>query len=187
MIPQEHSLRSLFHELVDDCCNRGLGMEDTEISSYMADLLTDFSESTRVYAMRDGGGRPLHDIAAMVAASDPVHGTAPSFDAERLARKHIGDYALFFAGMYPEAMQASVMGDISLQPATFMRLIETGKESYSIVASFNLFEYAREAPLFERLADQFETCIYGLNLVRTELDRRKALTSGRATPQKHLM
>ena len=42
----------------------------------------------------------------MVLAADPVNGTAPSFDAERALRKHIGDYALFVAGMYPEAIDS---------------------------------------------------------------------------------
>jgi hypothetical protein len=155
-------------------------MDDAEISSYMADLLTDFSESEKIYAIRDSIGRPVKELDEMLEAADPVHGTAASFDAERQARKHIGDYALFFTGMYPEAMQPA------LQPHSFMRLIETGKESYQIVASFDLFEYAREAPLFERLAEQFETCVSGLNLVRAELDKRRALPLSR-TPQRHLM
>ncbi len=149
------------------------------MASYMADLLTDFSESERIYALRDMCGRPVKDLDGMLTAADPVHGTAMSFDAERVARKHIGDYALFFTGMYPEAMHGST------QPHTFTRLIQTGKESYGIVASFNLFEYAHEAPLFERLAEQFEDCIYGLNLVRSELDKRRALSPTK--PQKRLM
>jgi hypothetical protein len=180
VISQEHALRALFHELVDNCYRGDLRMDDAEISSYMADLLTDFSESEKIYAIRDSIGRPVKELDEMLEAADPVHGTAASFDAERQARKHIGDYALFFTGMYPEAMQPA------LQPHSFMRLIETGKESYQIVASFDLFEYAREAPLFERLAEQFETCVSGLNLVRAELDKRRALPFSR-TPQRHLM
>jgi hypothetical protein len=179
VIPQEHTLRSLFHELVDGCYRRDMGVDDAEVSTYLGDLLTDFSESEKVYAIRDTLGRPVRDLSAMIAAADPVNGTAPSFDAERTARKHIGDYALFFAGMYPEAMRAGE------QPYSFLRLVETGKESYSIVASFNLFEYAQEAPLFARLSDQFETCICGLNLVRAELDKRKALPV--RPKQRHLM
>ena len=86
MIPQEHTLRSLFHELVDDCYLHMMGMVDREISSYLADLLTDFSESDKVYSIRDSCGRPVKDLDGMLAAADPVHGTAASFDAEREAR-----------------------------------------------------------------------------------------------------
>jgi hypothetical protein len=38
------------------------------------------------------------------------------------------------------------------------------------VASFNLFEYRDEAPLFRRLSDRFEECVFGLNLVKQELE-----------------
>ena len=83
--------------------------------------------------------------------------------------------------MYPEAV------GVASKPITFERLVETGRDSYSIVAAFNLFEYAREAALFERLAEKFETCIFGLNLVRKELDRRRALTPGKGREQQYLM
>ena len=43
------------------------------------------------------------------------------------------------------------------------------KESYGIVSAFNLFEYRREASLFWCLADGFEQCVYGLNLVKRDL------------------
>ncbi len=176
MIPQQHSLRHLFHHLVDDCYRRQLGVEDAELASYVADLLTDFSESDRIYSLRDDSGRPLKRVAEMITASDPVHGTATSFDAEREARKHIGNYALFFTGMYPRS-----------QPENFLNLVEAGKESYYIVSQFNLFEYAREAPLFEKLSERFEVCVHGINLVRGELDKLHALPISESKPQQRLM
>ena len=109
----------------------------------------------------------------MMEAADPVHGSAPSFDAERALRKHIGDYALFVAGMYPEAM-ASNRRQRRHQPS-LSELIQAGKESYFIVSQFNLFEYEQEAPLFARLSDRFERCILGLTLVREELGPHKPL------------
>jgi hypothetical protein len=102
-----------------------------------------------------------------------VHGSAPSFDAERALRKHIGDYALFVAGMYPEAMGSSRR--LRRHQPSLGELIQAGKESYYIVSQFNLFEYEQEAPLFARLSDRFERCILGLTLVREELGPRKPL------------
>jgi len=108
----------------------------------------------------------------MLLASDPVHGTAASFVEERERRKHIGDYTLFFAGMYPES--TSRLGGTERE--SFLQLVQAGKESYYIVSQFDLFEYAQEAPFFGRLSGSFEACIYGLNMVRAELDRRKAIS-----------
>ena len=55
-------------------------------------------------------------------------------------------------------------------------MVQAGKESYYIVSQFDLFEYKQEAPFFARLSGSFEACIYGLNMVRGELDRRKAIS-----------
>jgi hypothetical protein len=109
----------------------------------------------------------------MMQAADPVNGTAPSFDAERALRKHIGDYSLFVAGMYPEAMGSGRR--IRRHNPSMSELIHAGKESYYIVSQFNLFEYEQEAPLFARLSDRFEHCILGLTMVREELETRKPL------------
>lgn len=95
MIPQESSLRQLFHEVVFDCYESRLGMHDKEISTYVADLLTEFCRAENVYRIRDAQGKPLRAVGEMLVAADPVLGTAASFSEEREIRKHIGDYTLF--------------------------------------------------------------------------------------------
>ena len=171
MIPQEHSLRQLFHEVVSECYDSRLGLRDAEISSYVADLLTEFCRAENIYRIRDSAGNPVREVGEMLLASDPVHGTASSFGEERERRKHIGDYTLFFTGMYPESMHRWGQQDRE----NFYEMVQAGKESYYIVSQFDLFEYKQEAPFFGRLAGSFEACIYGLNMVRGELDRRKAI------------
>ena len=175
MIPLEHSLRQLFHEVVSECYDSHLGLRDAEISSYVADLLTEFCRAENVYRIRDAAGNPVREVGEMLLAADPVHGTASSFGEERERRKHIGDYALFFTGMYPESMHRL------RERERFFEMVQAGKESYYIVSQFDLFEYAQEAPFFARLSGSFEACIYGLNLVRGELDRRKAISPPRSS------
>jgi hypothetical protein len=170
LIPLEHSLRQLFHEVVTDCYDARLGLRDAEISSYVADLLTEFCRADNIYRIRDAAGNPLREVSEMLHASDPVHGTASSFGQERERRKHIGDYTLFFTGMYPESTQSW-----ERQRDNFLTMVQAGKESYYIVSQFDLFEYAQEAPFFARLSSSFEACTYGLNMVRGELDRIKAI------------
>ena len=169
MVPEAQSLRRIFHEIVEDCYEEHVGIRDPEVSSYVADLLTDFCETDRLYSIRDCAGRPLEEVADMLKASDPVHGTADSFDEERRLRKHIGDYTLFLTGMYPESLH------LWKQRIRFLQMVRAGKESYWIVSQFNVFEYADEAPLFEKLAEGFEGCVYGLTKVRGEMEKRMAL------------
>jgi hypothetical protein len=152
-----------------------LGLRDAEISSYVADLLTEFCRAENIYRIRDAAGNPVREVGEMLLASDPVHGTASSFGEERERRKHIGDYTLFFTGMYPESTHRW-----PLQGDNFFQMVQAGKESYYIVSQFDLFEYAQEAPFFARLSGSFEACIYGLNMVRGELDRRRAISPPRS-------
>jgi hypothetical protein len=142
LIPLEHSLRQLFHEVVSECYDSHLGLRDAEISSYVADLLTEFCHAENVYRIRDAAGNPVREVGEMLLAADPVHGTASSFGEERERRKHIGDYTLFFTGMYPESMHR--WGE--RQRESFFEMVQAGKESYYIVSQFDLFEYAQEAP-----------------------------------------
>jgi hypothetical protein len=102
-----------------------------------------------------------------VVAADPIFGAASSFDEEREVRRHIGDYALFATGMYPESTQLWRHSGES----SFIEMVRTGKESYYIVSQFDLFEYKEEAPLFGRLSEEFERCMYGLSHVREELGK----------------
>jgi hypothetical protein len=166
-----HPLEPFFQQAVRNSYEGKLGLNDPQVTSYVAHLLCEFSEADNLYQVRDETGHPIDGLTEMISASDPVNGSAPSFDAERALRKHIGDYALFVAGMYPEAM-ASDRRHRHRQPS-LSELIQAGKESYYIVSQFNLFEYEQEAPLFARLSDRFERCILGLTLVREELGPRK--------------
>jgi hypothetical protein len=167
MIPESHPLRQLFHEVVAECYAAHSGISDPELTTYVGDLLTEFTAAKSLYRIRDTKGRPMKAVSDMIAASDPVFGPAASFDEEREVRRHIGDYALFATGMYPESMHLwRHTGD-----GSFLEMVRAGKESYYIVSQFDLFEYRDEAPLFARLSQDFERCMFGLTCVREELDR----------------
>jgi hypothetical protein len=168
---QSHPLESFFQQAVRNSYEGKLGLNDPDVTSYVAHLLCDFSRTDKLYKIRDEMGRPIAELEQMVTAADPVNGTAPSFDAERMLRKHIGDYALFVAGMYPEAVDS--WRHRRRKHPSLPELIHAGKESYVIVSRFNLFEYEREAPLFGRHSDWVERWILGLSMVRDELTFHK--------------
>ncbi len=162
MISPTHPLRRIFHDLVRDCFRDVLPKNSHEIVAYVADMLTEFSSTEKLYPVTDEEGRPVRDLERLLLASDPVHGTAASFDAERRLRKHIGDYLLFSAGMAPHN---------AATPERLNAMVRTGQESYWVVSQFNLFEYEREAPLFARLSATFEPCMHGLRDVYGRLQR----------------
>ena len=167
---QAHPLEPFFQQAVRNSYEGKLGLHDPDVTGYVAHLLCEFSQADNLYKVRDQAGRPIEELTEMMLAADPVHGSAPSFDAERAVRKHIGDYALFVSGMYPESMDPYRRRH---GQQSFEELVKVGKESYYIVSQFDLEEYADEAPMFRRLAGWFDRCIYGLRLVREELTNNK--------------
>jgi hypothetical protein len=175
MQTQVHPLETFFQHEVRTVFEGKLGLNDPLATDYVVRVLCKFAETESLFVDRGPGGHSMQDLQEMVRASDPVLGTAISFDAERVVRKYMGDYTLFVAGMFPEAVESGVNG--GPPRPTLGELIKIGKESYYIVSQFNVFEHKKEAPLFGRLSDHFERYLLGLALVRRELSKRTSLPS----------
>lgn len=168
-----HPLEAYFHSEIALVFEAKLGLADPELTAYVARILCSFSEEGTLFRRHGFRGHSVEELFAMMRDADPIHGTAASFDVERAMRKQIGDYCLFVAGMIPEVLDTQ-QHSRSRRPS-LGELIRAGKESYGIVAAFNVFEYKREAPLFARLSEQFERYVLGLALVREEISKRLAL------------
>jgi hypothetical protein len=160
-ISPSHPLRRLFTDLV----SREL-VAERDIATYIADLLIDFTHIDRLYRIRSSRGKRLEEVGEMLLESNPLV-RAQSFEREREVRKHVGDFTLFLTGMFPEYVAALPRRGLRLD--SVIDYVKAGKESYRIVAAFDQFEYRRVAPMFRRLADQFEYCVFGLNQVKSRL------------------
>jgi hypothetical protein len=168
MIQESHPLQQMFQDLVGRHYAEEIGIRDPQIVAYVSHLLAEFCDADQLYKIHNASNRPLCDVGEMLLESDPVYGPAPSFDRERQVRKHIGDYTLFFAGMFPESINHFRLRRHRLE--NFVEWIKAGKESYYIVSKFEHFEYTKVAPLFGMLAKNFEGCVYGLNMVKNDLE-----------------
>lgn len=168
-ISQNHPLRTLFQHLVRGNFRRGAQLDDPDLADYVSAMLTSFTLVENLYSVRNARGQRLMDVAQMLIESNPLL-DAPSFDRERAVRKHVGDFTLFYTGLFPEAV-AALPKLRPLSVDTFVDYVAAGKESYRVVSAFNLYEYREEAPLFGRLAYHFEQCVHGLNLVKRDLEQ----------------
>lgn len=167
MISDSHPLHQLFLELVHRHFSNDVAVHERAVSEYVARILTDFCEVQNLRKIRNAERRSLDDVGEMLLEADPVFGAAPSFGREREVRKHIGDYTLFFTGMFPESINHLRLRRQRLEG--FVDFMKAGKESYYIVSKFEQFEYAQAAPLFARLSESFEQCVFGLNMVKNDL------------------
>lgn len=160
-----------------------IGLRDGAVGEYVARILAAFVAARALYPLRDGAGRGLDSVSALLAASDPVTGEAGSFAREAVVRRHVGDLALFFTGMFPESLRRRRGADALLD------YVAAGKESYHIVSEYEktrqdceppvalaalafavLPEAEPRAALFAVLSVEFERCMYGLNLVKSEIE-----------------
>ena len=171
MIPEDHPLQKLFLEMVGRHYAEEIGIRDSELVGYVAHLLSEFCDTEQLFKVHNAAGAPITDVGEMLIESNPVYGPAPSFDRERQVRKHIGDYTLFFTGMFPESINHFRLRTNRLE--NLIDWIKAGKESYYIVSKFDCFEYQKVAPLFRKLSERFEECVVGLNMVKNELQERQ--------------
>ncbi len=178
MIPESHPLQHLFEDLVGRHYAEEIGLRDPQLIAYVSHLLSEFCEADQLFKVRGAADRPLADVGELLLESDPIYGPAPSFDRERQVRKHIGDFTLFFTGMFPESVNHVRLRRHRME--NFIDWMKAGKESYYIVSKFEHFEYAKVAPLFASLSQNFEGCVYGLNMVKNDLQEMQHPITRRA-------
>jgi hypothetical protein len=161
----DHPLRRLFAGLTEQTFLERLGIGDPPLIDYLAALLSQFIHMDALHRLRNAEGRRLEEVADMMleAQSLPSEGRT-----RREIYRHIGDFTLFWTGVYPEALNRlrSV-----LRKDHFIDYCEQGKRSYYIASTFEAEPYREEAPVLRRLSDEFEICAYGLNQVRREWER----------------
>ncbi|MDM7461451.1 MAG: hypothetical protein P3X24_007380 [bacterium] len=167
MLDRNLSLQQLFGELVERAFALSLRWDDRQVMRYLTNLLTEFAHIDSLYRLRDLNGRPLQEVAEMLYYADIRLG-AQSFYQEREVHRHIGDFTLFWTGVYPEALPKL---RASLRKDHLIDYVKQGKESYRLVSLFDIGEWRAEAPMFRRLSENFEVAMQGLHAVRQLWER----------------
>jgi hypothetical protein len=157
----------LFERLSEWALCTRVGLDEPPLAGYMGDLLTRFTHADQLYRIRDATGRRLDDVGEMLLESDP-RTRASSFEREREVRRHIGDYTMFFLGLFPEYVSRHATTRV---PDLFVEWARVGRDSYRIVAAFTIGPHAEAAPLFAKLSECYDYCVLGLNFVKQELAR----------------
>jgi hypothetical protein len=160
--PPEHPLRRLFAGLTEHAFLSNLGVADPPLIDYLSGLLARFVHSDTVFRLKDGTGHALTELAVMATEADKLPADGRT---RREYHRHVGDFALFWTGLFPEASRRLQHGPFRDQVVGMTTL---GKRSYGIAGGFDRPPFADEAPVLRRLGEQFELCAYGLREVRRE-------------------
>jgi hypothetical protein len=153
LVTSEDSLRRLFSALAE----------------HLVEMLVRFTRSAEMYRFRDVEGRRLVEVVDMVSEAGQREAKP-----KRELHRHIGDYTLFWTGVFPEALN-------NLQAVNHKdHLIDyeqQGRESYFIASKFEEDPYGKEAPVLRRLSQDYDLVRFGLNRIRQDWDRLPAETA----------
>lgn len=169
-VPPRHPLRQLFGTLTEKSFTEHLGWPDQNVTSYVSNLLVDFTHSDQLYKIRNQENQPVDAVVDLLFESEVLL-EAQSIDRERDVHQHIGDFTLFMAGLFPEYLRRLKTAGLIYHKDFLVDYMKTGKRSYGIVAQMSDGPPQEESPLFRKLSDNFELCVTGLGFVRSDLDR----------------
>ena len=165
----EHPLRRFFSGITEHTFMETLGVGDPGLVDYLSIMLARFIHMDEV--ARPGHGQSMEQVADMLQEAQAL----PPGATSREVHRHIGDFTLFWTGVYPEALRRLRS---SLSKDHLINYCEQGKRSYYIASTFEKDPYRDEAPVLRRLSEQFEMCAYGLSRVREQWEKSQGLQSG---------
>jgi hypothetical protein len=143
-----------FYVLVRHVFRRS-GIEDRAVADYVAEVLSEFSRIERTRCRLPGETQPLDYFTDLLAALRTADDHA-SF----CIRAHIGNHSLFLAGVFPGRIRhrAEQRGFPDL---TYYE--ELGRSNFRVASDHRLARRFELAPIFEILAERFQTTRLALN------------------------
>ncbi|MFN7732543.1 MAG: hypothetical protein ACK5OB_11615 [Pirellula sp.] len=148
-----------------------LGVADPPLVQYISQLLVRFTKTDAMLRIRQLNGRPATEVVTMMTEAQQRIGLA-----RREVHRHIGDFTLFWTGLYPESLRSLQSNDRGDQ---FVSYCEQGKLAYEIASEIEDDANA-DAPsdLLHRLSEQFDLCAYGLREVRRQWEEGTSDSQG---------
>src|SRR5881396_150758 len=143
----DHPVRRLFAGLTEQTFQGRLGVADPPLIDYLSELLSRFIHLDAVFKLRNAAGKTLEEVAAMLIEAEAL----PEGRTRREVYRHIGDFTLFWTGVYPEALKRLRS---SFTRDQFVDYCEQGKRSYYIASTFSEDPYHEEAPVLRRLSEE---------------------------------
>lgn len=162
--PREHPLRRLVAGITEHAFLAEIGVADPPLIDYVTDMLTRFIHTDAVYRLRDSAGRPMTELVHMATEAEKL---PPDGRTAREYHRHIGDFALFWSGVFPEAVNRTQFVARKDHLVSFAIL---GRRSYRLASDCACGRNEPDTAVLRRLGDEFELCALGLHKVREEWD-----------------
>jgi hypothetical protein len=157
------AVRRFFTGLTEYAFHARLGVADPPLVDYIAELLVRFVRSDDLYPVRSIRGQRLMAVTDMLAEAQHREGPA-----RQKVHRHIGDFTLFWTGVYPEVIDGLRRGGKD----ALIDYQEQGKRAYWIASTIPVERETAPADVLKRLSENFELCVYGLGEVRRQWEQK---------------
>ena len=184
-VPPRHPLRQLFGALTEKSFTEHLGWPDLNVTSYVSNLLVDFTHTDQLYKIRNQQDQPVDTVVDLLFESEVLL-EAQSMDRERDVHQHIGDFTLFMAGLFPEYLRRLKTAGLIYHKDFLVDYMKTGKRSYGIVAQIADSPSAGGASSVPKTLRQFRALRHwpGVRTVRSGSHERSGVPAGsESSPQ----
>lgn len=147
-------LDRFFRGLAEHAFHGQLGVVDPPLVEYVSSLLVRFIRAEGLRPLPAAIGVPGDTVRRMLGELTQT-ATGAALDAVDDYR-WIGDYTLFWTGLYPESLRRVQQLDYRL----------AGKRAYWLASTLEPDAAADERLLLERLSHEYDVCVAGLAEVR---------------------
>jgi len=146
-----------------------LGVADPSLIDYLSAMLSHFVRTDAIYGLRTPTGERLSQVADMLIEAQARQGSA-----RRRVHRHIGDFTLFWTGLYPEIAERQRKGCKD----SLLDYQAQGKRNYLLASRLPAGKESAPDEVLERLSNNFELCVYGLGEVRKQWEEREGESEG---------
>lgn len=115
----EHPLRRLFAGLTEQTFINTFGLADPQLTDYLSNMLSRFIHVDALHRLHSVKGKRLEEVAEMMIEAEEL----PEGRTRREVHRHIGDFALFWTGVFPERGA----GCAGAEQGPFHRLLRAGQ------------------------------------------------------------
>ncbi len=157
------AIRRFFTGLTEYAFHARLGVADPPLVDYIGELLVRFVRCDALYPVRSIRGQRLVQVVDMLAEAQHREGPA-----RQQVHRHIGDFTLFWTGVYPEVIDSLRRGGKD----ALIDYQQQGKRAYWIASTIPVERQAAPPDVLKRLSENFELCVYGLGEVRRQWEQQ---------------
>lgn len=157
--PSSSTIERFFRGVSEFIFHTKLGVVDVQLVDYVSDLMLRFVRADSLYSLRQNDGMRTKHLLQMVSQAERRIGLA-----KREVYRHVGDFTLFWSGMYPESLQGAKNHDDVRD--RFLDYCRQGKRAYAIAAQIEGGVDRPPCEVIHRMSEHFEMCAYGLREIR---------------------